>query len=101
MKRICHYCKQPGEEKGPRELRPYGPNGTDVCAECVLGPNAGPRANTAAKRGAKSKRRDASKAVLADRQRVARAALHRQLLPTEPLILDSQVGPRPLKRRKA
>jgi hypothetical protein len=33
--RFCLYCgKKDG--KGPRELRPYGPNGADVCAECVM-----------------------------------------------------------------
>jgi hypothetical protein len=28
--RVCFYCKM-----GMKELRPYGPNGEDVCAECV------------------------------------------------------------------
>lgn len=39
--RKCYHCKQPGG-KGKRELRPYGPSGADVCAECVLGPSAPP-----------------------------------------------------------
>ena len=33
--RKCFYCGKPGG-KGPRELRPYGPDGADVCAECVV-----------------------------------------------------------------
>lgn len=32
----CYYCKQPNG-KGPRELRPYGPGGADVCAGCTMG----------------------------------------------------------------
>lgn len=36
MKRHCYKCKQPGGG-GKRELRPYGPNGADVCAGCVFG----------------------------------------------------------------
>jgi hypothetical protein len=36
MERRCYKCKQPGG-KGKRELRPYGPNGSDVCAGCVFG----------------------------------------------------------------
>lgn len=33
--RVCMYCKQPNGG-GPRELRPYGPGGADVCFECAL-----------------------------------------------------------------
>lgn len=33
--RTCIYCGKPGG-KGPRELRPYGPSGADVCAECTF-----------------------------------------------------------------
>jgi len=29
------HCGQPGG-LGPRELRPYGPGGKDVCAECMF-----------------------------------------------------------------
>jgi hypothetical protein len=36
--RHCCKCKQPGG-KGSRELRPYGPNGADLCAGCVFGEN--------------------------------------------------------------
>ena len=77
MSRSCHYCKRVGG-KGPRELRPYGPGGVDVCAECVLGNSAPP-----------------------DRRRTAEAALGRQLMTHEPLLLDvgEQAGPRPLKPR--
>ena len=31
-----YYCGQP-DGKGPRELRPYGPDGADVCFECAMG----------------------------------------------------------------
>lgn len=33
--RSCYHCKQ-SNGPGPRELRPYGPGGADVCAECVF-----------------------------------------------------------------
>lgn len=33
--KTCVYCGQPAGT-GRRELRPYGPNGTHVCIECVL-----------------------------------------------------------------
>lgn len=77
--RKCYHCGQPGG-KGPRELRPYGPGGSDVCAECVLG-------------------RDAP----AGRRRQAERSLGRQLAQRGPLVLDSreQVGPRPIKKGKA
>ena len=29
------YCGRP-DGRGPRELRPYGPGGKDVCAECAF-----------------------------------------------------------------
>jgi len=32
----CYYCNRP-DGKGPRELRPYGPGGAYVCAECIMG----------------------------------------------------------------
>lgn len=36
MNNTCYYC---GVENGsgPNELRPYGPNGSYVCANCILG----------------------------------------------------------------
>lgn len=76
--RKCFYCKQSGG-KGPRELRPYGPGGSDVCAECVLGEKAPD----------KLKR-------MAD----AESAFSKQLATKGPLVLDSreQVGPRPIKK---
>lgn len=30
MKRVCHYCKKPGD------LRPYGPKGAPVCFPCAM-----------------------------------------------------------------
>lgn len=36
MNRKCGVCGQPGGP-GKRELRPYGRNGTDICAGCVFG----------------------------------------------------------------
>lgn len=74
LERKCIHCKQPGG-KGPRELRPYGPGGADVCAECVLG---NPK-----------------------REKVAKHQLGQRLLTADPLLLDAteQVGPRPLKAR--
>ena len=70
--RKCIHCGQPGGT-GKRELRPYGPNGTDVCAGCVFG---GPP----------------------ERKREAERQLGARLMATEPLVLDAdeQVGPRPL-----
>lgn len=78
INRKCIHCNQPGGT-GPRELRPYGPNGTDVCAECVLGPKA-PEA----------------------RKKLASKALIRQISQPGPLVLDAaeQAGPRPLKSNK-
>lgn len=74
-RRTCMHCKLPGGV-GPRELRPYGPGGRDVCAECTF---KGPP----------------------ERLATAKAGLSKRLLATEPLLLDAseQVGPRPLKRK--
>jgi hypothetical protein len=47
--RSCHYCGQPNG-RGPRELRPYGPNGADVCAECTIGAKKTPAREAEAKR---------------------------------------------------
>jgi len=33
--RVCYKCNQPNGT-GPRELRPYGPGGKDICAECCF-----------------------------------------------------------------
>jgi hypothetical protein len=67
------HCLQQGGT-GPRELRPYGPGGRDVCAECTF---KGPP----------------------ERLKQAEQALAAQLMPNEPLILDprEQVGPRRVK----
>ncbi len=35
--RFCCRCERPNGP-GPRELRPYGPGGKDICAECGLAP---------------------------------------------------------------
>lgn len=72
--RRCMHCKKPGG-KGPRELRPYGPGGQDVCAECVL--NGPP-----------------------EREREARRQLARKVARPGVLLLDhrEQRGPRPLRR---
>lgn len=67
------HCGRPGGV-GPRELRPYGPGGKDVCAECTFnGPPA--RLEEAAKE------------------------LGKRLLERGALLLDDreQVGPRPLR----
>jgi len=76
--RTCYKCHQPGG-KGPRELRPYGPKGSDVCAECVFG-----------KKGDKPNPKMVEEAL---RQ------LGQRFLEPGPHILDTteQVGPRPLK----
>jgi hypothetical protein len=37
----CVYCKRP-DGKGKRELRPYGPGGSWVCAGCVFGEDGKP-----------------------------------------------------------
>lgn len=72
VERRCIYCKQLGG-KGPRELRPYGPNGADVCAECTF--NGPP-----------------------ERLRTAEKALGLALAQHGALVLDDreQVGPRPI-----
>lgn len=75
MIRRCYHCGQPGGD-GPRELRPYGPNGSDVCAGCVFGKDAPP-----------------------ERKEMATAALSRQLAVAGPLIIDPQVGPRPTRKK--
>ncbi len=31
----CHKCKRPASEIGPDALRPYGPNGEDICFACA------------------------------------------------------------------
>lgn len=36
VERKCSICGQPSGP-GPRELRPYGKGGADVCYECVFG----------------------------------------------------------------
>lgn len=35
MGETCYKCHQPNG-KGPRELRPYGPGGAWLCAECMF-----------------------------------------------------------------
>jgi hypothetical protein len=72
--RTCMHCNRPGGV-GARELRPYGPGGRDVCAECTFN---GPR----------------ERLKEAERQLSAR-------LWTGELLLDSreQVGPRPIKSK--
>ncbi len=77
LTRKCIHCGKPGGV-GPRELRPYGPGGADVCAECTFdGPPA--------------------------RLKEAKRHLQRRLLHPGDLVLDpdEQVGPRPLKGGKA
>ena len=71
--RTCVHCGQPGGV-GPRELRPYGPGGKDVCAECTFN---GPPA----------------------RLKEAEKQLGARLLEPGTLLLDTrdQVGPRPLR----
>lgn len=72
MLRTCYHCGLPGGT-GKRELRPYGPGGVDVCAECVLGDKAHP-----------------------ERENVAKQEPAKRFLHTGPLILDpsEQSGPR-------
>lgn len=69
--RTCMHCKRPGGT-GARELRPYGPGGQDVCAECVLD---GPP----------------------EREQEAKKHLAARLLHPGPSLLDAEeeVGPRP------
>lgn len=73
--RYCMHCLCAGGV-GPRELRPYGPGGRDVCAECTF--NGPP-----------------SRLKEAERQLGAR------LLTNEPLLLDAseQIGPRPYRSK--
>lgn len=73
--RTCIHCKRPGG-KGPRELRPYGPGGADVCAECTFN---GPPA----------------------RLKEAEQQLGMRLMHPGTLLLDpeEQIGPRPLKKK--
>ncbi len=76
MERTCIHCGQPGGT-GKRELRPYGPNGADVCAGCVLGNP--------------------------EREQVARKRLDLSLAAAGTLLLDpnEQAGPRPMSEREA
>lgn len=78
--RKCYSCGEPGG-KGKRELRPYGPNGADVCAGCVFGEKGG--------------KPDPTKLAEAEKQ------LGKQMLAPGPLVLDNreQVGPRPVRSR--
>jgi hypothetical protein len=75
--RYCVHCKRQGGS-GPRELRPYGPDGADVCAECILGPGAPP-----------------------EREATAKQELGKRHMYPGTLLLDptEQVGPRPLLKR--
>ncbi len=81
-KRACYLCKLPGGA-GPRELRPYGKDGQDVCSGCMFG-EGGKRPDPAVKREAEKQ--------LAKRMGVAGT-----------MVLDpgEQVGPRPTKRGSA
>jgi len=74
VERTCIYCGKPGG-KGPRELRPYGPNGSDVCAECVF---HGPP----------------------ERVKEAKTQLSMRLMQPVTLVLDpaDQIGPVPIKK---
>lgn len=74
--RSCSRCRRPGGV-GPRELRPYGPGGADVCAECVFG---GPYEQLL---------------------RIAEEKLAEQLAQPGPLVIDAaeQIGPRSIKPR--
>ena len=69
--RRCMHCGA-----GARELRPYGPGGRDVCAECTF--NGPP-----------------------ERLATATKELGIRLLTDEPLLLDEreQIGPRPLRAK--
>ena len=71
-KRYCMHCLRRGGS-GPRELRPYGPGGRDVCAQCTF---QGPP----------------------DRREEAERQLSARMLTSKPLVLDNreQAGPRPL-----
>lgn len=72
--RTCIHCGRPGG-KGPRELRPYGPNGADVCAECTF---HGPP----------------------ERVKEAEHQLGKRLMQPGPLVLapEDQIGPVPVKK---
>jgi len=79
-KRTCYKCHRIGGA-GPRELRPYGPGGQDLCAGCMFGEDGNkpdPEVEEEAKR-----------------------QFTKRLLAPGPLFLDSteQVGPRPLLTR--
>ena len=76
MTRVCYRCRQPGGV-GPRELRPYGSNGEDICAMCVFGKDG----KTPNKR----------------RLAVAEKKLREQLVGDTILDHREQVGPRPIK----
>lgn len=73
--RYCMHCNRPGGV-GPRELRPYGPGGRDVCAECTF---KGPP----------------------ERLEESERQLGARLLTGETLLLDNreQVGPRQRKAK--
>jgi hypothetical protein len=73
--RYCMHCLRSGG-RGDRELRPYGPDGRDVCAECTFN---GPPV----------------------RLKEAERQLGARMLTSEPLLLDTneQIGPRPLKSK--
>lgn len=77
--RSCYQCKRPGGV-GKRELRPYGPNGSDICAGCVFGEEGS----------------EANQELLGQ----ARSQLQRQLgnAGESVIVLDAanQVGPRAL-----
>lgn len=78
--RKCYKCKQPGG-RGPRELRPYGPGGKDLCAECMFG----------------SKGQKPSPKL----EEEARRQLLKSLMAPGPLVIDpeEQAGPRSLKSK--
>jgi hypothetical protein len=71
--RACIHCGLSGGV-GPRELRPYGPNGSDVCAKCAF---EGPP----------------------ERLKEAERQLAARLCCSEPLVLvvEEQTGPRPIR----
>jgi hypothetical protein len=63
----CLHCGQPGGA-GARELRPYGPNGEDVCAGCTFGDGTpAERRATAVRAFAKQLAAAGPLAVLSDR----------------------------------
>lgn len=75
--RVCYKCKR-GNGKGARELRPYGPNGQDICAGCVFGEDGNspnPEAENEAKR-----------------------QLTKRVMSPGPHVLDPDVGPIPLRK---